>query len=151
MKFVKTCLLLSAISVFIFACSNSQTTNTPNTTANSPATNANLPSKNVSDATTNTQPTAATDELASARKIYNDRCVRCHKEGGIGGETDIDGTKVKAPNFTSDRMKKEPDSEFIDAITNGIADDGMPAFKGKLTDAEIKSLVQLIRKDFQKL
>jgi len=151
MRFVKISLLISAITIFVFACTSSSTnTNTTNTTANKPAANNNSVTNALSNATTNTQPTAANDELASARKIYNDRCIRCHKEGGLGGETDIEGTKIKTPNFTSDRQKKEPDSEYIDAITNGISDEGMPAFKGKLTDQEIKSLVQMIRKDFQK-
>ena len=143
MKILKTCLVLSAIALFIFACSdnkpaNSNSTNTANT--NKPA--ANTPA--------NTQPTAPADELAAARKIYSEKCERCHKPDGTGGEVDIEGKKIKAANFTTDRMKKEPDAEFIEIIENGEKDEGMPAFNGKLTDEEIKSLVKLIRKDFQK-
>jgi mono/diheme cytochrome c family protein len=140
MKIVKLCLFLSAIALFIFACSDNKTATT--NTSNIVVTNTNTAA--------NTQPTAAPDELASAKKTFLDKCVRCHKEDGTGGKTEIDGVKINAPNLTSDKFKKEPDSEFIKAIEKGFPDDGMPAFKGKISDEEIKNLVKLIRKEFQK-
>ena len=146
MKFFKLCLCLSAVGLFIFACAGNQTTNSSNTT-NRAAANTSSPANASTDTAT---PTAAPDELASAKKIFLDKCVRCHKEDGTGGETDIDGRKIKAPNFTSDKLKKEPDAEFIEAIEKGFPEDGMPAFKGKISDDEIKNLVKLIRKEFQK-
>lgn len=141
MKILKLCLCLSAIALFIFACADNKTTNTT-TNFNQPAANTNKP--------TNAQPTAPADELAAAKKIYSEKCERCHKPDGTGGEVDIEGKKIKAANFTSEKLKKEPDSEFIEVIENGETGEGMPAFKGKLTDEEIKSLVKLIRRDFQK-
>ncbi len=140
MKFLKIGFALSAVLLFIVACNQTQTTDT------------NLPSNTAVVANVNTaiaQPKTATDELASARKIYSEICVKCHKEDGTGGVTDINGKKVKPPNFTTDRMKNEPDSEFIEVIENGEKEDGMPAFKGKISDDDIKNLVKLIRKDFQ--
>src|SRR5215216_6550684 len=124
MKILKFCLVLSAIALFVFACSenktaNSTTTANTNTAANTSAT---------------TQPTAVVDELAAAKKVYADKCVRCHKEDGTGGKTEIDGLKINAENLTTDKMKKEPDSEFIEAIEKGFPDDGMPAYKGKISD-----------------
>jgi mono/diheme cytochrome c family protein len=142
MKILQFCLVLAAVAMFIFACSENKTTNSNTTaTTNKPAVNAN---------TTTTQPTVAVDELASAKKIYADKCVRCHKEDGTGGKTEIDGVKINAENLTSDKMKKEPDSEYIEAIEKGFPDDGMPAYKGKISDQDIKDLVKLIRRDFQK-
>jgi mono/diheme cytochrome c family protein len=143
MKIFKLCLVFSAIALFIFACSENKTANT-NTTAATNKTSANA------NPTATTQPTAAVDELATAKKIYSDRCVRCHKEDGTGGKTEIDGVKINAENLTSDKMKKEPDSELIETIENGAKEDGMPAFKGKISDEDIKNLVKLIRKEFQK-
>ena len=145
MKFLKACLCLSAIGLFIFACSGNQTANTNST--NRTTANANAPGNSAPVGTT---PTAAPDELASAKKIYSDKCVRCHKEDGTGGQTDIDGKKIKAPNFAAEKLKKDPDSEFIEAIEKGFPEDGMPAFKGKISDDDIKNLVKLIRKEFQK-
>ncbi len=139
-KFLKIGFVLSAVLLFIVACNQPQTTDT-----NSPNNTAVVANANTAIA----QPTAAMDELASAREIYSETCVKCHKEDGTGGVTDFDGKKIKAPNFTTDRMKNEPDSEFIEVIENGEKEDGMPAFKGKISDDDIKNLVKLIRKDFQ--
>lgn len=143
MKPIKLGLILSATAIFIFACASNEKTNTnaPNTANNAVTiSNGNAAAP---------QPPAATDDLASARKIYSEKCVNCHKEGGVGGITQLERGKIKAPNFTSDRMKNDDGDDWIEVIENGAKEDGMPAFKGKLTDDEIKSLVKLIRKDFQ--
>ena len=140
MKFLKIALVLSANLLFIIACNQTQTINT-NITGNTAA----VTNSNISIAT----PAPAEDELASARKIYSEQCVKCHKEDGTGGVSIINGKRIKAQNFTSDRQKKEPDSEYIEVIKNGEEEDGMPAFKGKISDDDIKNLVKLIRKDFQ--
>lgn len=142
MKILKITLILSTIALFIFACGDNKPANSNTTTANKTVANTNT--------TTNTQPTAAVDELASTKKIYTEKCERCHKADGTGGKTEIDGEKINAPDFTTDKMKKHPDSDFIETIEKGAAEDGMPAFKGKISDEEIKNLVKLIRKDFQK-
>jgi len=139
-KFLKIALVLSANLLFIIACNQTQTINT-NITGNT----AVVTNSNISIAT----PAPAEDELASARKIYSEQCVKCHKEDGTGGVSIINGKRIKAQNFTSDRQKKEPDSEYIEVIENGEEEDGMPAFKGKISDDDIKNLVKLIRKDFQ--
>ncbi len=141
MKVLKISLILLTAALFVFACSQTTTTNTTiNTASNTVVVN-----------NSNAQPPAPTvDELAAARKTYSEVCIKCHKEGGLGGTTDIDGKKIKAPNFTSERMLKDDDADWIDAIENGIEDDGMPAFKGRLSEQEIKDLVKMIRKDFQK-
>ncbi len=89
------------------------------------------------------------DNLAEARELFSEKCVRCHKEDGTGGRTNIDGVEIRVPNFRSERMKREPDEDFIKAITNGIPDEGMPSFKNELNDAQIKKLVEFIRKEFQ--
>ena len=47
-------------------------------------------------------------------------------------------------------MLKDDDADWLEAIQNGVPEDGMPAFKDKLSEQEIKDLVKLIRKDFQK-
>ena len=140
MNFLKINLILWAFLLFVIACSQTNTTNTnpANNTAVVANANASIP-----------QPTAPTDELAAARKIYSEQCVNCHKENGTGGVSTIDGKRIKAPDFTTDRQKKEPDAEYIEVIENGEKEDGMPAFKGKISDDDIKNLVRLIRKDFQ--
>lgn len=140
MKTLKISLILLTVALFVFACGHTET----NTT------NTNTTSNAIVVANVNPPPTAPADELAAARKNYAEDCVKCHKEDGIGGVSEIDGKKIKAPNFTSPRMIKDADADWIDSIENGIKDEGMPAFKGRLTEQEIKDLVKMIRKDFQK-
>jgi len=87
--------------------------------------------------------------MASTKNIYTEKCVRCHKEDGTGGKVEIDGTTINAEDFTEDKMKNMSDAKYIGYIENGVPDEGMPAFKGKLSDTEIKNLVKFIRREFQ--
>ncbi len=144
MKRLKIGLILTAFTLFIIAC-----TQTANVNTNAPAANVAVVSNNAPQG--EVTPAAAADELASARKNYTEKCVGCHRENGLGGEKVLDdGTKIKAPNFTSDRKRKDKDADWIETITNGAKDEGMPAYKGKLSDDEIKDLVKYIRREFQK-
>ena len=149
MKFLKLGFILSALTLFIFACAENKTSSPANTiivTNINPSTTTNTSSANTKIVNMTTQP----DEIASTKKIYTEKCVRCHKEDGTGGIIDIEGTKIKSPNFTTDKMKNQADDEFIETIEKGAKEDGMPAFKGKLSDEEIKNLVKFIRSEFQK-
>lgn len=142
MNFLKIGLILTFFAAFIFACS--RTENSGNAVAVGNQAAANVPA-----ADTPAQPSIAGDEMASARKIYSETCVRCHKADGTGGITNIEGKKIKAPNFTSERQKGESDSEYLEIIENGEADEGMPAYKGEISDDDIKNLVKYIRREFQ--
>lgn len=139
MKFLKVGLVLLSVCLFIFACSQNETTKTTNTNTNKSA-----------NADPSVQPTAAMDEMASAKKNYTEKCARCHKDDGSGGKTEIDGEKINAKSLISDHIKKDPDSEYVEAIEKGFPDDGMTAFKGKLSDAEISDIVKYIRTELQK-
>ncbi len=140
MKIFKIGFISTAFTLFIIACNQTDSVNTnapgnANTVAVAPASPEKTP--------------AAIDDLASAGKIYSEICIKCHKEDGTGGVTQLEDRKIKAPNFASDRMKKDEDSDWIETIENGEKEDGMPAFKDKLTDEEIKNLVKFIRREFQ--
>ena len=145
MRFFKYGLILSAACFFIFACSQTKT----NTNSNTITQNTNGTS--VSDETAPTNSAANTSsadpELAGARKIYAEKCVACHKENGEGGKFDQDGADFNVPTYKSDRAKNKSDEKLLDYIVNG--DDEMPSFKGKISPEEMKSLVKMIRKDFQ--
>ncbi len=129
---------MTAIALFIFACAENKTTVNTNTVVNAPM-----------NAPTNAQPTAAMDEMASAKKIYMDNCAKCHKEDGTGGKVVIDGETLKPDNLTSENIKKDEDAELIEHITEGIEDEGMPAFKDRLSNDQIKMVVKYIRADLQ--
>ena len=138
MKFLKISLILSAFALFIFACSQAA-----NNTANNAANN----NKTVSN--TNSPTSTPTDEIAVGKTVYTERCVICHRDNGTGGKVTIEGKTINADNFTIEKMKNMSDEKYVGYIENGVIDEGMPAFKGKLTDAEIKSVINYIRKEFQ--
>lgn len=144
MKVLKVSLVLCALFLFVLACAKTGTTN--KIAANDSATAVSAADNSANATSANS---AANDELASARKIYSENCVKCHKENGAGGKTVIEGAEIKAPNFASDRQKGKPDSDYVETIEKGAKEDGMPAFKGKISDEEIKNLVKYIRRDFQ--
>ncbi|HEX9963212.1 MAG TPA: cytochrome c [Pyrinomonadaceae bacterium] len=157
MNLLKIGLLLSALTFFIVACAQTNPGNNA-TTANSAnnkavAVDATPSAANQSPGNSGkpTEPLSAgqSTEVVSADETFKTICANCHKETGEGGETTINGKKLKVPNFKSERMKADEDEDFIDAIANGIPEDGMPAFKDKLSEEQIKNLVQYIRKDIQ--
>jgi len=74
--------------------------------------------------------------VADAAADYKAKCAMCHGADGMG----------KAPmgsNLTSADVQKMSDADLNGAITNGK--NKMPAYKGKLTDAQITDLVSYIR------
>jgi mono/diheme cytochrome c family protein len=157
MNFLKIGLLLSALTFFIVACAQ---TNPGNKAATANSANNKAVVVNTTPAAANQSPensakpnesltSGQSTEVVSASETFKTICAKCHKETGEGGEMTVNGKKLKVPNFKSERMKNDDDADFIDAITNGIPEDGMPAFKDKLNEEQIKNLVQYIRKDIQ--
>ena len=140
MKFVKFTFVVIAIALFAFAC----------TQAKKPSVNSTENVNKTVESSPEVKPTEKLDELALGGKIYAEYCVKCHKEDGTGGKVEIDGETIKAENFTSKHAMKESDEEFIEHIKDGIEDEGMPSFKDKLSDDEIKTVVNYIRKEIQK-
>ncbi|MCA1631115.1 MAG: cytochrome c [Acidobacteria bacterium] len=105
------------------------------------AANANAASANAA------APAASPDQSAAARTTFNNSCVKCHKENGEGGVTEIDGEKLRTPSFKGGHALKHSDAEYAKQITEG--GEGMPKFKDRLTPEQINGLVRFIRSEFQ--
>ncbi len=73
----------------------------------------------------------------SAAVLYKAKCAMCHGADGSGKAAM--GTK---PLGSAD-VQKMSDADLTGAITNGKGK--MPAYKGKLTDAQISDMVKYIR------
>ncbi len=74
----------------------------------------------------------------SAADLYKSKCAMCHgpdgsKENAAMGIKPLSGADVQ----------KASDADLTAAITNGKGK--MPAYKGKLTDDQIKELVKYVR------
>ena len=142
MNLLKIVLVLSGFALLSTACGE--------TVKNAPNAANNMVLVTNSNVNTVTPPKTPVDELAAAREIYTISCSNCHKENGAGGKVQIDGKTVNTDNLTTDKMKNMSDAKFTSYIENGILDEGMPAFKGKLTDQQIKDVVSYVRTELQK-
>lgn len=136
MKSIKFAFVFSAAILFAACSAANVSQNTTNAPVNSSANNS-----------TAVQSSSPAEESATARELYSKRCISCHKETGAGGEKEIEGKKIKVPSLKDRAVVAETDEEYIEQIEKG--GDGMPAYKGKITDEEIKNLVRFIRAEFQ--
>lgn len=73
---------------------------------------------------------------STGEATYKAKCAMCHGATGAG-----DTPAGKSMKVTP--MVKLPEAEMIAITTNGKGK--MPAYKGKLTDAQIKDVVDYIR------
>jgi len=131
--------LLGVSLVMAWGCGTSAPVNNTSTSNTKPSTPAASP--------------AATQEVvvAQGRELYKQNCAACHKEDGTGGKITIEGKSIDPDDLTSQKIKKFSDEKISGYIVNGVVDEGMPAFKEKLTEAQIREIVQFIRKDFHKM
>jgi cytochrome c551 len=84
---------------------------------------------------------ASTACAQDAAALYKSKCAACH---GADGKADTSiGKSQKLRDLGSDEVQKQSDAELTDITANGKGK--MPAYKGKLTDDQIKQLVSFIR------
>jgi cytochrome c6 len=76
-----------------------------------------------------------------AAALYKTKCQACHAADG-SGNTPM-GKKLAARDFSSPEVQKKTDAELTELVSKGK--DKMPAYKGKLTDDQIKELVAYTR------
>jgi mono/diheme cytochrome c family protein len=128
--------IVAAATIFAAACGPKATQ--PNTTAE----NSTKPVTVASPATS----AKPVDELASGQELYVTNCQICHRDTGKGGKVTVEGKKLDPEDLTSSKMKKHDDAKLFEHISDGVTDEGMPAFKDKLSPEQIKQVVQYIRK-----
>jgi len=80
-------------------------------------------------------------DMKAAEQLYKSKCSLCHGDDGSGNS--ITGKQLGAKDLKSDAVQKMSDDDLVTAISKGKGK--MPAFGGKLSDAQIKSLVMEIR------
>ena len=75
-----------------------------------------------------------------AAALYKSKCQICHGADGKGDTAA--GKKVGAKDFHSPEVAKLSDAQLFEITKKGK--DKMPAYNGKLTDDQIKSLIKFI-------
>jgi len=89
----------------------------------------------------------AASTMASARAqgsgadTYKAKCAMCHGADGLGATPA--GKAMKATSFKSPESIKASDADLIAITKSGKGK--MPAYTGKLTDAQIKDAVAYVR------
>lgn len=76
----------------------------------------------------------------SGADVYKSKCQMCHGADGTGNTPAGKSTKVHS--FSDPDVLKMTDADLIAITTNGK--NKMPAYKGKLTDAQINDVIAYI-------
>lgn len=77
----------------------------------------------------------------SGAALFKAKCAPCHGPDGKGATSM--GKVLKVRDLSSAEVQKQSDAELTEMIENGKGK--MPAYKGKLSTADIKELVSYIR------
>lgn len=135
MNSVKFCLILLAVAISV-ACGQT-----------APPPNATIAATNVPQAVTSTPASTAkpVDEIAAAANIYTTNCMICHKDSGKGGRLTMEGKSINPDDLTTAKMKGLTDEKLKGYVINGIPEEGMPAFKDKLSGDEIEAVIRHVR------
>ena len=76
----------------------------------------------------------------SATDLYKTKCQGCH---GADGHASVIGKKLGARDFQDPEVAKMPEADLAKIMSDGK--NKMPAYKGKLTDDQIKALAKYIK------
>jgi len=83
----------------------------------------------------------ATLAAADGAALYKAKCAMCHGADG-SGMTPM-GKSMKLRDLRSPEVQKQTDAELTKVTADGKGK--MPAYKGKMTDAEISAVVAHMR------
>jgi len=77
--------------------------------------------------------------------LYSQHCLGCHGVSGNGNGPDAQYLVVPPANFLLGKTRMKTDRELFIAIQDGVLFSPMHAWRGKLTEEQIKDLVAYIR------
>ena len=88
--------------------------------------------------------TAKAADLAAAKKVYDEKCAKCHGDTGKGDGPKAKGLKKKPSDYSNKaEMAKFTDAKLKEETLVGKKP--MPSYKGKLDDTTIDDLIAYIR------
>jgi mono/diheme cytochrome c family protein len=88
-------------------------------------------------------PTMSPDQQTAAATVYAANCVSCHGAAGRGDGPAAGALKPSPVNF----QVRQPSTERARTVLNdGISGSAMPAWKSRLTQQEIESLIPYIQR-----
>jgi mono/diheme cytochrome c family protein len=92
-------------------------------------------------------PLTADDKvLASGKKVFGDKCQKCHGSKGLGDGPDADPDHLEEMNLTNPkRAERNSDGVVFYKVMNGRRNPKMPAFKDELSKDQIWSVVAYVQ------
>ena len=99
------------------------------------------------DAAQTANPLPADDKvLAAGKKIFSDKCQKCHGPKGLGDGPDADPEYAEDMNLTNPkRADRNPDGVVFYKVSNGRKNPKMPAFKDELSKEQIWTVVSYVQ------
>src|SRR5215218_7143451 len=80
--------------------------------------------------------------LAIGKKVFTDKCQKCHGPKGLGDGPDADPDHAEDMDLTNPkRTDRNPDGVVFYKVLNGRRSPKMPAFKDQLSPEQIWSVV----------
>ena len=83
---------------------------------------------------------SAAPQDQGGRSLFNSTCASCHGQNGAPSAV---GKSLNAPDLGSKAVQNRTDAELQQIVANGKGN--MPPFNGRLSEAQINSLVRYIR------
>jgi mono/diheme cytochrome c family protein len=90
---------------------------------------------------------AATEagDAHKGRAVYERTCTACHGPQGRGDSQIGKMLVPPAPDLTSLAIRKKSDAEMLQVLANGKPPSAMPAFKGQLSEQEMRDTIAYLR------
>lgn len=85
--------------------------------------------------------TAYADSPPAGQQLFESKCASCHGKDGAG-QTPM-GKKLGLKNLKSPEVQAMTDAQMLEITKKGKGK--MPAYEGKLTDAQIRDVISYIR------
>ena len=84
--------------------------------------------------------------LAAGRKIFTDKCQKCHGPKGLGDGPDADPDHAEDMDLTNPkRVDRNPDGVVFYKVSNGRKNPKMPTFKDELSTEQIWTVVAYVQ------
>ena len=97
-------------------------------------------------AATEVNPIAATPaRVASGKRVYREKCQRCHGQDGSGHGPDADPDHQPGDLTDGRKATRNPDGVLFYKVWNGRARPKMPAMKAEITRDEAWAVVAFVK------
>jgi mono/diheme cytochrome c family protein len=84
--------------------------------------------------------------LATGKKVFGDKCQKCHGPQGLGDGPDADPEHAEDMNLTNPkRADRNPDGVVFYKVMNGRRNPKMPAFKDELSKDQVWAVVAYVQ------